>query len=131
MRNKKETIKLWSIIILMNVAVWLAFYLTQSREIQLIGRIAIISFFVWMLYKAHKIIKSFEPMIRDGFTQHIFEPKYLYTLLIMSITGFVVFAVFDYLYLPTWWMWPYILGTVIIPFSTKMIPLRKNDNRWK
>lgn len=86
---------------------------------------------MYLFYRAKKIVDSYKPLIKDGYAEHLFDPKYLYTVLWMVIMGLSLAAVMDYFYLPIWWLFVYMLGVIIIPFSCGVIPLRKKDNKWR
>lgn len=130
MRNKKQTLLIWGIIFGLSAGTWLANVFFGSNGV-LGMRVITILFFIYLFRGAKKLIDSFKWEVKEGYAEHLFEPKYLYTVLWLTIFGLIGAAVMDFFYLPTWWLLPYLLGVAIIPFSSGVIPLRRKDNKWR
>lgn len=130
MRNKREVFKIWGIILALSIGTMLAGYFWDKEGVLILRAITVI-FFMYLFYRAKKIVDSFKPLIKDGYAEHLFNPIYLYTVLWMVIGGLTLAAIMDYFALPIWWLFIYMLGVIIIPFSSGVIKIRKNDNDWK
>lgn len=130
MKNKRDVLKIWGIILALSIGTMLAGYFWDKEGVLVLRGITVI-FFMYLFYRAKKIVDSFKPSIRDGHAEHLFDPKYLYLILWLVIVGLSIGAVMDYLSLPIWWLFVYMIGVIVIPFSYGVIPLWKRDNKWR
>lgn len=131
MFNKKGIIKFYSILVALSAGTFIAMWIYNSPETLLFMRALNIIFFMYIIFKLKRFIDSFKVMIDAGVAEHLFNPKYLLLMLFMLISGITAGAIMDYFYLPTWWFLGYMAGSIIIPFSSGAIPLRKKDNIWR
>ena len=134
-QRTRFVVKIWSVAVVLGLATsWVSNY-TNSAELLLLVRLAGTGFFISMLLYVSKMIKKNDEIIKSshGFAQNIFDPYILTLTLKLCIIGWTVFALFDYM---GWngidWITVFMLGVVIFPFASGLIPLRLNDNKnWR